>query len=156
MIKLKGYTSWAVGLSVANISKALLGNMANVQAVSTIAKVTDFPCWLSKPSFLFLKTKVSTLISVEGGKTLSRSLNDKIPKIWHLGSATTKFLLKLVVDWRQLPHFPAKMTLVGARAQFFPASFSTRDKCTLELCVSYQTFTAAFPFEATNHSRFGH
>ena len=42
MIKLKGYTSWAVGLSVANISKALLGNMANVQAVSTIAKVTDF------------------------------------------------------------------------------------------------------------------
>ena len=119
MIKLKGYTSWAVGLSVANISKALLGNMANVQAVSTIAKVTDFPCWLSKPSFLFLKTKVSTLISVEGGKTLSRSLNDKIPKIWHLGSATTKFLLKLVVDWRQLPHFPAKMTLVGARDQFF-------------------------------------
>ena len=42
VIKLKGYTSWAVGLSVANISKALLGNMANVQAVSTIAKVTDF------------------------------------------------------------------------------------------------------------------
>ncbi|KAM7437397.1 hypothetical protein ABFA07_012954 [Porites harrisoni] len=38
VIKLKGYTSWAVGLSVANISKALLGNMANVQAVSTIAK----------------------------------------------------------------------------------------------------------------------
>ena len=104
--------------------------MANVQAVSTIAKVTDFPCWLSKPSFLFLKTKVSTLISVEGGKTLSRSLNDKIPKIWHLGSATTKFLLKLVVDWRQLPHFPAKMTLVGARAQFFPSLvFYTRQVC---------------------------
>ncbi|XP_073248745.1 L-lactate dehydrogenase-like isoform X2 [Porites lutea] len=38
VIKLKGYTSWAVGLSVANISKALLGNMATVQAVSTIAK----------------------------------------------------------------------------------------------------------------------
>ena len=29
----------------------------------------------------FLTTKVSTLIFVEGGKTLSRSLNDKIPNI---------------------------------------------------------------------------
>ena len=30
----------------------------------------------------FFTTKVSSLISVEGGKTLSRSLNDKIPNIW--------------------------------------------------------------------------
>ena len=30
--------------------------------------------------------------------------------------ATTRFSLKLVVDWRRLPHFPAKMTLVRARA----------------------------------------
>ena len=97
MIKLKGYTSWAVGLSVANISKALLGNMANVQAVSTIAKVTDFPCWLSKPFFLFLTSNVSTLISVEGGKVLSRSLNDKIPKIWCLGSA---FIYKSITCFR--------------------------------------------------------
>ena len=97
MIKLKGYTSWAVGLSVANISKALLGNMANVQAVSTIAKVTDFPCWLSKPFFLFLTSNVSTFISVEGGKVLSRSLNDKIPKIWCLGSA---FIYKSITCFR--------------------------------------------------------
>jgi len=38
VIKLKGYTSWAIGLSVANISKALLKNKMNVQAVSTLVK----------------------------------------------------------------------------------------------------------------------
>ena len=31
---------------------------------------------------LFFTTKVSTIISVEGGEALSRSLNDRIPNIW--------------------------------------------------------------------------
>ena len=41
---------------------------------------------------LFFTTKVSTLISVEGGEALSRSLNDKIP------NSIFDNLLKLVVD----------------------------------------------------------
>lgn len=40
MIKLKGYTSWAIGLSVANMTQTFLRNQKNVHAVSTLAKVT--------------------------------------------------------------------------------------------------------------------
>ena len=36
--------------------------------------------------------------------------------IWQLVFATSTFLLKLVVEWRRLPLFPAKMPLVHARA----------------------------------------
>ncbi|KAL9971951.1 hypothetical protein ACROYT_G018181 [Oculina patagonica] len=38
MIKLKGYTSWAIGMSVAIMSQALLRNQKNVHAISTLAK----------------------------------------------------------------------------------------------------------------------
>lgn len=38
MIKLKGYTSWAIGLSVATMSQGLLRNQKNVHAISTLAK----------------------------------------------------------------------------------------------------------------------
>ncbi|XP_059621891.1 L-lactate dehydrogenase [Phlebotomus argentipes] len=36
VIKLKGYTSWAIGLSVASLASALLRNTHNVHAVSTL------------------------------------------------------------------------------------------------------------------------
>ncbi|EDS44193.1 l-lactate dehydrogenase [Culex quinquefasciatus] len=36
VIKLKGYTSWAIGLSVASLASALLRNTYNVHAVSTL------------------------------------------------------------------------------------------------------------------------
>lgn len=36
VIKLKGYTSWAIGLSVASLASALLHNTNNVHAVSTL------------------------------------------------------------------------------------------------------------------------
>lgn len=39
MIKLKGYTSWAIGMSVATMTQALLRNQKNVYAISTLAKV---------------------------------------------------------------------------------------------------------------------
>jgi malate/lactate dehydrogenase len=39
IIKLKGYTSWAIGLSVATLVQSLLGNTRNVYAVSTCVKV---------------------------------------------------------------------------------------------------------------------
>lgn len=38
VIKLKGYTSWAIGLSIASLSSALLRNSLQVHAVSTLVK----------------------------------------------------------------------------------------------------------------------
>lgn len=38
VIKLKGYTSWAIGLSCADIAAALFGNSNSVKAVSTLVK----------------------------------------------------------------------------------------------------------------------
>ena len=40
VIKLKGYTSWAIGLSVSTMTQALLRNQKNVHAISTLAKVS--------------------------------------------------------------------------------------------------------------------
>lgn len=39
VIRLKGYTSWAIGLSVASLASAILRNTYNVHAVSTLVKV---------------------------------------------------------------------------------------------------------------------
>lgn len=39
VIKLKGYTSWAIGLSVASLASSILRNTNNVHAVSTSVKV---------------------------------------------------------------------------------------------------------------------
>lgn len=39
VIKLKGYTSWAIGLSVASLAKTILRNTAHVHAVSVCLKV---------------------------------------------------------------------------------------------------------------------
>jgi L-lactate dehydrogenase len=38
VIKLKGYTSWAIGLSCANIASSLLRNTNSVKAVSTLVQ----------------------------------------------------------------------------------------------------------------------
>lgn len=40
IIRLKGYTSWAIGLSVASLASALLRNTYNVHAVSTLVNVS--------------------------------------------------------------------------------------------------------------------
>lgn len=40
VIKLKGYTSWAIGLSVASLASAMLRNTNNVHAVSTLVSVS--------------------------------------------------------------------------------------------------------------------
>lgn len=39
VIRLKGYTSWAIGLSVATLSSSILRNSNNVHAVSTLVNV---------------------------------------------------------------------------------------------------------------------
>lgn len=40
VIKLKGYTSWAIGLSVASLASSILRNTNNVHAVSTLISVS--------------------------------------------------------------------------------------------------------------------
>lgn len=50
IIKLKGYTSWAIGLSVADICRGLIRNNNNLYAVSTQVKVVYIFC------ILFVKT----------------------------------------------------------------------------------------------------
>jgi len=40
VIKLKGYTSWAIGLSVAALAQSILRNGYNVHAVSTLVNVS--------------------------------------------------------------------------------------------------------------------
>ena len=63
----------------------------------------------------FFTRKVSFVIFSEGDYALSRSQNDKTFNIWYLVFATTTFVWKPVVEWCQLPRFPAKMTLAHAR-----------------------------------------
>ncbi|KAJ8945960.1 hypothetical protein NQ318_016788 [Aromia moschata] len=53
VIKLKGYTSWAIGLSVANLVRSILRNTNNVHAVSVFVKGLhgiDFDVYLSLPA----------------------------------------------------------------------------------------------------------
>lgn len=55
IIKLKGYTSWAIGLSVAQLTKSLLRNTGNVHAVTVNAKGqhgVEVPVFLSLPAVL--------------------------------------------------------------------------------------------------------
>ncbi|KAJ8964833.1 hypothetical protein NQ314_004596 [Rhamnusium bicolor] len=55
VIKLKGYTSWAVGLSVASLTSSILKNSNNVHAVSTYIKGEqglEFEVFLSLPAVL--------------------------------------------------------------------------------------------------------
>ena len=42
IIKLKGYTSWGIGLSVAALTRAILENSQSSYAVSTLVQVLDF------------------------------------------------------------------------------------------------------------------
>lgn len=42
VIKLKGYTSWAIGLSVASLASSILRNTSNIHAVSTLVNVSSY------------------------------------------------------------------------------------------------------------------
>jgi len=46
VIKLKGYTSWAIGLSVATLAQSILRNGFNIHAVSTLVNVSTVSCLL--------------------------------------------------------------------------------------------------------------
>lgn len=41
IIKLKGYTSWAIGIMVSSLCNAILKNQKFVYTLSTLAKVSD-------------------------------------------------------------------------------------------------------------------
>lgn len=41
VIKLKGYTNWAIGLSVADLTESLMRNMNRIHPVSTMVEVRD-------------------------------------------------------------------------------------------------------------------
>ncbi|CAO2632647.1 L-lactate dehydrogenase A chain, partial [Lemmus lemmus] len=41
VIKLKGYTSWAIGLSVADLAESIMKNLRRVHPISTMIKVMD-------------------------------------------------------------------------------------------------------------------
>ena len=68
---------------------------------------------------------------MEGGYALFQSQNDKTCNIWKLVSATTTFSPKLVVGWRRLSRFPAKMTLIHARTHYLVLSTRTRSRSRL-------------------------
>lgn len=40
VIKLKGYTNWAIGLSVADLTESIVKNLSRVHPVSTMVKVS--------------------------------------------------------------------------------------------------------------------
>lgn len=42
VIRLKGYTNWAIGLSVADLTESLMKNLNRVHPVSTMVKVSRF------------------------------------------------------------------------------------------------------------------
>ena len=58
--------------------------------------------------------KASAFFFIEGGWALFWSQNDKTSNIWWLVFINTTLMLKIVVEWRQLSRFPAKMTVAHA------------------------------------------
>lgn len=54
IISLKGYTSWAIGLSVASIVHAIMHNSRNIFALSTNVNVSYFKFFIIKLQLLFL------------------------------------------------------------------------------------------------------
>ena len=42
IIKLKGYTSWAIGLMVSTLCNTILKNQRNVYALSTLVAVSEY------------------------------------------------------------------------------------------------------------------
>lgn len=57
VIRLKGYTSWAIGMSVADLVESILKNMHKVHPVSTLVQVRRFgashtlSCWNNRISW---------------------------------------------------------------------------------------------------------
>lgn len=45
VIKLKGYTSWAIGMSVADLCESILKNLHKCHPVSTLVKVRTYKCF---------------------------------------------------------------------------------------------------------------
>lgn len=46
VIRLKGYTNWAIGLSVADLTESLIRNMNRIHPVSTMVQVSSLSLYL--------------------------------------------------------------------------------------------------------------
>lgn len=85
VIKLKGYTSWAIGLSVSNLAAAMLRNTNQVHAVSTMIKglhgVKDevflsLPCSLGEDGVTYVVKQKLTAEETELLHKSSKTMND--------------------------------------------------------------------------------
>ena len=87
--------------------------------------------------------KISTVIFTERAQAISRPQNDKTSNTSKLVSVTTTFSLKLVVEWRQQSHFPAKMTVVHAQALFsiVKISYSSQNLQLSNATTSFKAFS---------------
>lgn len=69
VIKLKGYTSWAIGLSVANLASSILKNTNSIVAVSTLIKVVV--------SFFFLQTRTNLVFLSRANTESTRTFSSR-------------------------------------------------------------------------------
>lgn len=85
VIKLKGYTSWAIGLSVATMSQALLRNQKNVHAISTLAKgfhgieeevFLSLPCVLGSHGIMYVIKQTLDENEAKKLQTCARTMNE--------------------------------------------------------------------------------
>lgn len=58
VIKLKGYTNWAIGLSVADLIESMLKNLSRIHPVSTMVKVRGPAAECSRLSSLTLYKEI--------------------------------------------------------------------------------------------------
>jgi len=85
MIKLKGYTSWAIGLSVANMTQTILRNQKNVHAISTLAKgfhgieedvFLSLPCVLGAHGVMYVIRQTLDENEVKKLQSCARTMNE--------------------------------------------------------------------------------
>ncbi|KAG5878861.1 hypothetical protein JTB14_006850 [Gonioctena quinquepunctata] len=88
VIKLKGYTSWAVGLSVASLVNSILSNMSNVHAVSTYVKG-----WHGIESSVFLSVP-----AVLGSNGISEVVHQKLTAVEQRALQDSAAMMERVVE----------------------------------------------------------
>lgn len=92
VIRLKGYTSWAIGLSVASLASAILRNTHNVHAVSTLVEGEhgiDKQVFLSLPCVLG-SNGVSHIVRQILTENETKQLNDSA-NLMHTVQSDLKF-----------------------------------------------------------------
>lgn len=87
VIKLKGYTSWAIGLSSAALASAILNNTSNIVAVSTSVQVSR---WLRLCAiFWFHETKFVLFFAVQGQHGIDKDVFLSLPCVLNANGITS-------------------------------------------------------------------